>query len=118
MSSLLPNLRETNRRLSLRLDGIVVQQGQPAETTPEHIAGLLSELLRVGAWLREEPLPVKGTDPGLEEELKTYRYNVERLRELLPSIHRHLLAERARIEAQRSRILSAAEWARASRQTL
>jgi hypothetical protein len=118
MSSLLPNLRETNRRLSVRLDGIVVKQGQTELTTPEHIAGLLSELLRAGAWLRAETLPANGTDPGLEEELKTYRHNVERLRELMPFVHRHLLAERARIEARRTQLRSAAEWVRASRQTL
>jgi hypothetical protein len=40
------------------------------------------------------------------------------LRDLLPSLHRQLLAERSRLEAQRSRVQSAAQWARASRQTL
>jgi hypothetical protein len=43
---------------------------------------------------------------------------MERLRDLLPSIHAQLLAERARIEAERARLRAASEWACASRQTL
>jgi len=67
----------------------------------------------VGARLRAEPLPTKGTDSELDQELEQYRRNVERVRELLPSIHGQLLAERARLGAQRARVRSAAEWARA-----
>jgi hypothetical protein len=112
------NLRDTNRRLSAWLESMIAKDGQPAVTNPEHIAALLSELVRVGADLRAEPLPAKGTDLELDGELETYRRNVERLRELLPSVHSQLLAERARIEARRAQVQSAAQWARASRQTL
>jgi uncharacterized protein (DUF849 family) len=118
MVSLAQNLRETNGRLCSWLDSMATKQGQPALATPEHIAALLSELLRAGAGLRAEPLTPRGDDPELDRELAAYRRHVERLRELLPSIHTQLLAERARLEAQRARVRSAAEWARASRQTL
>ncbi len=118
MQSLLHNLRETNSRLSFWLDSIFGESGQTAVATPEQMAGLLSELLRAGSWLRAEPLPASETDPELNLELKQYRRNVERLREMLPSIHDQLLVERARLEAQRTRVQSAAEWARASRQAL
>jgi hypothetical protein len=118
MPSLVENLRETNHRLSFCLDSMVAKHGQPALATPEHMAGLLSELLRTGAGLRAEPTPAKGDDPDLHRELEKYRCNVERLREFLPAIHGQLLVERARLEAQRARVRSAAEWARASRQTL
>lgn len=97
---------------------MVDSPGQPSSIAPELITALLSELLRVGAGLRAQPLPLKGNDPELDDELDTYRRNVERLRELLPSIHTQMLMERARIEAQWSRIHSAAQWARASRETL
>jgi hypothetical protein len=40
------------------------------------------------------------------------------LRDWMPSIHRHLLAEKARLEAERTRIESAVEWAQGSRHTL
>jgi hypothetical protein len=117
------NLRDTNRRLRFWLDSMPTRQRKlaaatPGHVTPERMAGLLSELLRAGVGLRAEPLPAKGTDPEWDRELDEYRGNVERLRNLLPSIHRDLLAERARLECQRTRVRSAAEWARASRQTL
>ena len=114
----LENLRGTNQRLSLWLDSMVPQPGRPAGATPEHMSALLSELLRAGAELRAEPLPPRGDDPELDREVAEYRGHVERLRDFLPSLHTHLLAERARLEAQRARVRSAAEWARASRQTL
>ncbi len=122
MSSLplppLQSLRDANHRLHCWLGRMVDSPGQPSSIAPELITALLSELLRVGAGLRAQPLPLKGNDPELDDELDTYRRNVERLRELLPSIHTQMLMERARIEAQWSRIHSAAQWARASRETL
>jgi len=118
MPSLVQNLRETNGRLILWLDSMVARQAQPALATPEHMAALLSELLHAGAELRAEPLTRPGDDPELDRELAEYRSHVMRLRELLPLIHTQLLAERARLEAQRARVRSAAEWAHASRQTL
>jgi len=119
MPSLLENLRETNHRLHAGIESVVVPQyAQPAVPTPEQMAALLSELQRAGAGLRQEPVSVAGDDPALNAELEKYRCNVERLRDILPSIHDQLLAEQARIEGQRARVQSAAEWARASRQTL
>ncbi len=118
MSPLSNALRDTNHRLRFWLETMVPTSGQPMVSTPEHLAALLSELLRAGAELRAEPIPTKGHDPQLDVELAAYRSHVERLRDLLPSIHSQLLSERARLEAQRTRVRSAAEWARASRQTL
>ncbi len=112
------SLRETNHRLGSWLDRMIAEYGQRRVATPEEISSLLSELLRAGTELRAEPALAKGIDLELDRELGHYRRNVERLRDLLPSIHGQLLAERARLEAQRARVQSAAEWARASRQTL
>src|SRR5258708_40370737 len=92
--------------------------GQPACATPEHMAALLSELLRAGVGLRAKQLPAKGEDPELEAQLETYRSLVERLRELLPRIHHHLVAERAQVEAQRTRVRFASAWVRTPRQHL
>ena len=116
--SLPHNLRDTNHRLRFWLDSMVPAPGQPTCAMPEHMAALLSELLHAGAGLHAKPLPAKGEDPELEAQLETYRSLVERLRELLPRIHHHLVAERAQLEAQRTRVRFAAEWARTSRQTL
>jgi hypothetical protein len=111
------NLRVTNRHLSACLDKMFAGRNSML-VTPEHMSLLLSELLRAGAELRSNPLPDKGNDPDLDQQLETYRLNVERLRELLPSIHSHLLAERSRLATQRARVRAVTEWATASRQTL
>jgi len=111
------NLRETNQRLLGWLDRMATGCEPRCVATPEDIASLLSELMQAGAGLRAQPVP-PGTDPEFDRELAQYRGHVERLRDLMPSIHGQLLAERARLEAQRARLRSAAEWARASRQTL
>lgn len=111
------NLHDTNGRLGSWLETIVAVPGR-LTITPECMGALLSELLRTGADLRSQSIPPRGMDPAWDQELDTYRQNVERLRDLLPSIHSHLLAERARIESQRARVHAAAEWVRTARQTL
>ena len=113
------NLHETNSRLCLWLESLAPDPTRPSAAdhavTPQFMAQLLAELMRVGEWLRELPAD---KDSALEHELSDYRKNVERLRELLPLIHSALLRDRARLEQERARVKSAAEWARRSRQTL
>jgi hypothetical protein len=117
--SLIESLRAANRRLSFQLDSISArQETRPWVMSPETMATLLSDLLSAGAGLRAQPLPPRGNDQDLDRELDEYRRHVERLRDLLPCIHRALSMERARIEVRRSRLMAVAEWARASRQTL
>jgi len=118
MPSRSQSLREINHRLLFWLDAMNTQLDQPAVATPEQMAALLSELLTAGANLRAQPIPAKGDDVELDQAIENYRSSVERLRELLPLIHRQLLAERSRLEAHRARVRSAAAWATASRQTL
>ena len=110
------NLHQTNDRLHCWMDSLVSDHGHPVTATPEQMAGFLSELLRAGEWLHAGLPQEKGAE--LQTELGEYRKNVERLRELLPSIHRQLLNERSRLEAARAQVESAGEWARVSRQTL
>jgi len=108
-------LRETNSRLKFWLDSLSPESpGSPPSASPQRIAGILSELMRAGQWVRS--LPDRNL-PELCGELAAYRRNVERLRDLLPAIHAGLLRERARLEQERARIASAAEWVRRSRET-
>lgn len=119
------NLRETNARLALCLDSLIMAshpgsasnspQARPA--TPQQMSALLSELMRAGEWLRALPNS-PDRDAAVEHELSEYRKNVERLRDLLPSIHGALLKERSRLEQERARVETAAQWVRGSRQTL
>lgn len=116
---LMEQLRETTCRLRLRLDGLLTLSGAITGSvrapTPQEMAGMLSELMQAGECLRARP---RESDPALSSELAEYRRQVERLRVVLPSIHRALLEERARLEQKRERVKSAAEWAHLSRQTL
>jgi len=118
-SQIAQNLHECNCRLGFWLDGLVPDAAsacpQPRPATPQQMSGLLSELMRAGEWLRSLP---SERDPELQQELMAYRRNVERLRDVMPSIHSALLRERARLEQDRGRVESAAAWARSSRQTL
>lgn len=112
-------LRETNRRLRCCLEGLCASSKAGEYTarapTPDEISALLSELLRAGEWLRRRPA---APDPALEFELTQYREQVERLRTMLPLMHRALLQERARLEQEGQRLNAAAHWAHVSRQTL
>jgi hypothetical protein len=113
------NLHDINGRLRVVLDRLSSDPNHPnlspCPATPQQMAGLLSELMRAGQWLRTLP---HDRGPRLELELNAYRKNVERLRAVLPSIHNTLLRERARLEQERARVHSAAAWDTGSRQTL
>jgi len=111
------HLRDSNERLHRRIEGLAAELSlpHPHPARPQEIDALLSELRSNGAWLRTLPPP---REPELEEELSTYRQLIERLRDLLPAVQATLLEERARIERERSRVASALEWARRSRETL
>ena len=116
-AALTQNLREANSRLGFWLDSLTADShdSPPCAASPQQMAGLLSELMRTGEWLRRLPSEPR---PELTLELSEYRRHVERLRGLLPSIYSTLLRERARLEQERARVESAAEWAQRSRQTL
>ncbi len=110
------NLQQTNYRLGLWLDSLAPGHPQASSALPQLMSRLLSELLQAGEWLRGG-LPEQ-REPWLDAELCAYRRNLERLRDWMPAIHRQLLAERSRLEAERLRIESAVQWAESSRQTL
>jgi len=109
------NLRQANTRLRTWLEGLETDQEHPT-TSPQLISGLLSELLRTGVWLRGG-LP-EDRSLQLQAEVGEYRRNLVRLRDQMPAIHSHLLRERARLEAERTRIELALQWAQGSHQTL
>ncbi len=118
LANLACDLHETNRRLGFWLDRLTPSPQNPEAqrvVTPEEMTGLLSELMRTGAWLRGLP---SERDATLERELAEYREQVERLRARMPLIHAALLRERARLEQERSRLAAASLWAERSRQTL
>lgn len=113
--ALAENLRVTNTRLRLLLDSLKADTENRPPVNPQQMAGLLSELMQAGQWLRDLP-PERNFI--LENELNEYRVQMEHLRKILPAIQSALLRDRARLEQERARVRSAAAWARSSRQTL
>jgi len=110
--------QETNRRLRFWLESLALSNDadvRPRPANPQQMSGLLSELMRAGVTLRSLP---PNRNLALQKELNEYRELVERLRDMLPAIHEGLLRERARLEDERNRLVSASQWAEASRQTL
>lgn len=115
--SLAENLRQLTARLRSSLEALTPSLRDHAGFIgPDQMHELLSELMQAGTWLRAEKSSPR--DPDLDAAVADYREAVALLRDLLPQIHRQLLCERARLEAERTRVESAAEWAEASRQTL
>jgi len=114
MSVILEGLQGANRRLRLVLEAIE-DTGPAIRVTPEQLAALLEELLRVGEWLRSGAIRDPG--PAVARELDEYRKHMERLRRLMPSVQACLLTERARLEADRAHLKAAAAWAGGSQST-
>ena len=110
------SLRQTNTRLRFWLESMAVDSPNPGAPKSQIISELLSELLRTGESLRTRRS--QEHSPQFEAEFIEYRRNLELLRSQMPAIHRHLLEERARLEAERTRIESAMQWAQGSNQTL
>ncbi len=109
-------LHASSARLRACMDSIVSeQQDRALSLRPQRVSELLAELMDTGKFLQSLP---QERSPELQHEIYEYRRNVERLRDLLPAIHKSLLQERARLEQERLRIDSAGEWARRSRETL
>ena len=80
------------------------------------LAGLLESMARANQWLGRRELGDED-ERALEKELAEYRQNLQRLRQVLPSIQGRLLTEKARLEHARAHLDSAAAWLQASKKT-
>jgi hypothetical protein len=79
---------------------------------------LLLTRLNIASQLLGGIAPGSPSDSQLEEEILTYRSNVEKLQELLPLIHRRLLADKARLEKARAHLQAATAWSDARNKIL
>ena len=113
MSDLLQRLEQANRTLAKVLD--LMSTGEQLTITPDHLAGILTELLHVGECLQDRG--VATTYPEVNAAIRQYRCQLEQLRALMPSLHARLLTERVRLEAERSHLESANSWAEISHAT-
>jgi hypothetical protein len=112
------DLKETNRRVDFWMNSFCLPATasgtRPRVVSPQQINGLLSELMKAGESLQKLPAEV---DDSIRVEVDAYRKKIECLRDLLPTIHRSLLQERARLEHERGRMQAASQWASMTHQT-
>ena len=112
MSELLVCLNHANQNLQRLLEMLAGDDDVHAITS-DGLASILTELLRVGEHIQNEP-PAK-RDPEISCAIRVYRGHLERLHFLMPTLHARLLTERARLEGERSHLEAASAWAGTSK---
>jgi hypothetical protein len=100
-------LQENNGKLHHLLELIQQQESGPIRITAADLAGLLSELQKVGQ-LREER---SCNEAALAAEFAKYRKALEHLRAILPKLQARYVAEKARLERDRKHLYAASGWA-------
>jgi hypothetical protein len=110
-------LRQVNENLRAALHRLRPEQRQCGEIRPQDFSDILQETLRGAGCL--EPLTRESREvTEMATETAAYRHHLEALKNLLPELHRNLLAEKARLETAQLHVATAAAWARASTGTL
>jgi hypothetical protein len=105
-------LDHANQVLARFVKELGMAQTAQARILPEDLSAMFTELLQVGAMLRDGTL--HKDDPAVSDAVRQYRTHLEQLRDRMPELHARLLTERARLEAQRSHLEAANAWAEAS----
>jgi hypothetical protein len=110
-------LRLTNGRVRELLDRMQRAEDKEVLVKQQDFDTLLGEVTRAAVWLRRVSL-LSMSDEDLAKEISEYRDSLEQLQQMLPAIHRKLLAKKVRLEARRLHLMAAAGWANASQGTL
>jgi hypothetical protein len=116
-SDALETLRQVNDSLRSALIRLRPEQTGCSTIRPQAFSNLLSQLLRAAECLGSLPQN-SDASAAFERETLEYRRNLEKLKDFLPDLHGHLLAEKARLENARRHVAAAAEWARATKKAL
>lgn len=110
-------LRDVNRNLRSAMARLRPEQTHCLAIGPQDFSDILRQLLRAAECLRHPPAHPEAR-VALAEEALEYRRNLEALKQFLPDLQGRLLAERARLETERSQVAAATAWAGASRKFL
>jgi hypothetical protein len=111
------DLRQAHRALQAGLARLQPQLTNPASLKPDDFAGLLASLLSAAGVVRTIPAASMSA-VEMKKEISQYRTTIEKLAQVLPSIHGRLLAEKARLEIVQTHMAATAAWAQASKKTL
>jgi len=110
-------LRQVNANLLSARLGLRPEQKHCSAIRPQDFSDLRSDILRAAESLRRSPVSPE-TTAALEKELLEYRGNLEKLKDFLPELHAHLLAEKSRLETAQTHVAAAVAWVQANQQTL
>jgi len=113
----LETIRQVNANLRSALIGLRPERKHCSTITPRDFSDLLTHLLRAAECLRRRPRPSEAA-AAFEKEALEYRAHLEKLKQFLPDLQGRLLAEKARLETERTHVAAAAAWAQASHKTL
>ena len=107
VSGITVELRRSNARLRTALDLMTTQLSTACSITTNDLSELHHELDRTQHLLR---LPAASATPGLREEQRECRRNLEALQSLLARVQSGMLMERARLDRDRNHLSASAQW--------
>ncbi len=113
----LETLWQVNDKLRSALVRLRPERKHCSTITPQDFSDLRNQIQRAKKCLQRLPEHSEVT-LAFEKELLEYRGNLEKLKHFLPDVHTRLLAEKSRLEAARTHVVSAACWAGASKSGL
>ena len=108
-------LEQANHGLRSALVRLRSEQMHCSSITPQDFSDLLRQILRAAECLRVPPAVVS---EGVQQATADFRENLQELKDFLPELHGHLLAEKSRLEAAQAHVSAAAAWAQSSTRTL
>jgi hypothetical protein len=110
-------LRQVNASLRSTLVRLHPERSLCSTIGPEDLSAIASEILRARDCLRRLS-PHSEADVELHKQAFEYRDNLEKLKQLLPDLHRRLLGEKLRLQTADDHLAAIADWARANQKTL
>ena len=116
-----PDVLVALQRANVVLGSILarLQAGQAISSTitSQDLSELENQILLTGECLRN--LPSHSPSAAvIKKEASTYLKDLQSLKDFLPYLHSHLLAEKSRLEVARGHIAGASAWADANHETL
>ncbi|MFZ0686453.1 MAG: hypothetical protein WAM89_12990 [Terriglobales bacterium] len=119
MPDALETLRQVNDRLRSALNRLRPEQKPCSAIKPQDFSGILSEVRQATECMRHLPQSSETAteEAAIEREKLEYRINLESLKHFLPGLHVRLLAEKSRLEKERTHLAAAIAWDRARNKT-
>ena len=106
-------LRQVNCRLGAALSKLQIRHC----ATPEDFSSL-RDVLVLGARATRQASRLLSPDPEWLAELSAYRSNLDKLKEVLASLHLGLQIRRRRLQANLEALEAASNWAQASKDSI